>query len=97
MIEIDWEGDGISTDRAKRELRKSFKRAKKLGHDPRLISKLGYCELYGCMNVDCNATMDAWDSPPGVNGPMEHAKCRNPKLSTIQKLFRNIFSFFTTG
>jgi len=92
MKPFDYNGDGIHTERAKRKLRRALKRSKKLGHVPTRISKLGYVELYGCMNADCNATVDVWDSPASVNGPMQWQDCRNPKFSTIKKLFQNIFS-----
>tara|TARA_R110002050_G_scaffold180164_3_gene313727 strand:+ start:110 stop:412 length:303 start_codon:yes stop_codon:yes gene_type:complete len=91
MRSFEYDGDGIHTERAKRKLRKALKRSKKLGHVPTRISKLGYVELYGCMNVDCDATIDVWDSPASVNGPMQWANCCNPKFSTIKTFFKNIF------
>ena len=92
MKPFEYDGDGIHTERAKRKLRRALKRSKKLGHVPTRISKLGYVELYGCMNVDCDATIDVWDSPASVNGPMQWTDCCNPKFSTIKKLFQKYFT-----
>lgn len=63
----------MRTREARRNRNKALKRTKRMGHDVRLISRSGAVELYGCMN--CTDTMDCWDSPAIVNGPMPERKC----------------------
>jgi len=92
MKPFDYNGDGIQTERAKRKLRKALKRSKKLGHAPIRLSKLGYLELYICTNEGCKSSIDVWDSPASVNGPMQWQDCCNPKFSTIKKLFQKYFT-----
>lgn len=91
--------------RESRKLRdKALKDARRHGHNMCLISKSGAIELYGCLNRGCNDTLDCWDSPAIVNGPLSHVKCRSedrrPARSKIKIFFnsvRRMFSFQEKG
>ena len=74
--------------REARKLRdRALKDARKHGHNMCLISKSGAMELYGCLNQGCNDTIDCWDSPSIVNGPLPHVPCRSvDRKTTCSKL-----------
>ena len=81
---------GVRTEGAKRLIRSSIRDATKLGHNPVLVSKAGYMELYACKNSGCTMTFDCWDSPEICNGPMPRARCRS---SEATQRGRSIFSW----
>lgn len=87
MSEMD---GGVRTEGAKRLVRRSIRDAVGLGHDPVLVSKAGYMELYACKNSGCTMTFDCWDSPEICNGPMPRARCRSSQATQRDK---NIFSW----
>ena len=80
----------MRTHEARRMRKKALRYAKQGGHDVALISKTGAMELYGCLN--CTETMDLWDSPAIVNGPMQHRRC---PAAQQPSLIKNIFSYFS--
>lgn len=80
----------MRTHEARRMRKKALRYAKHGGHDVLLISKTGAMELYGCLN--CTETMDLWDSPAIVNGPMPHRRCQAARQPS---LIKNIFSYFS--
>ena len=97
--------EGVRTREAKRLIRKSLTQARRVGHRPALISKSGYMELYGCMNVECTMTIDCWDTPEICNGPLSRAFCRSPEavrgnrrfftaIADKSRRMINIFSWF---
>ena len=86
--------------REARKLRdRALKDARKHGHNMCLISKSGAIELYGCLNRGCNDTIDCWDSPSIVNGPLPHVPCRSadrPARSKIKIFFNSAREMFST-
>lgn len=83
----------MRTKEARNIKAEGIKRARKNGHVVAVICKTGALELYGCMN--CTDTMDLWDSPAVMNGPMAHRKCsgraaRKNILTRIRKRITNI-------
>ncbi len=101
--------EGVRTKSAKRLVRRSIRSAVKKGHDPVLVCKAGYMELYACKNKGCNMTFDCWDSPEICNGPMSRAKCQSIEafswkrsgnrrfvtaIADSSRVLGNIFSWF---
>ena len=79
--------------REARKLRdRALKDARKHGHNMCLISKSGAIELYGCLNKGCDDTLDWWDSPAIVNGPLSHVKCRSENLSAARRKLKIFFN-----
>ena len=78
----------MRTKEARRMRNKGLKRAKRKGHVVATICETEAFSAYGCMN--CNDTMDFWDSPIGMNGPMAHRRCRAAQQPSFIK---NIFSW----
>jgi len=72
----------MRTTEAARNRNRMVRRAKKMGHDPILLSNSGAMELWVCRN--CQSVMDCWDSPTQTNGPMPHVACSNNLLSRSQ-------------
>ena len=84
----------MRTKEARRIRNDGLKRAKKNGHVVATICESESFSAYGCMN--CNDTMDFWDSPAGMNGPMAHRKCRHRDDEHLPPSFiKNIFSYFS--
>ncbi len=81
---------GVRTEGARRLVRRSIRNAMRRGHDPVLVTKAGYMELYACRNSGCTMTFDCWDSPEICNGPMPRARCRSSQATQRD---RNIFSW----
>ena len=69
----------MRTVEARRLQRRCLRHARIYGHKPVLISHHGALALYGCM--DCEKTMEVWDSPAIANGPMDQSLCEiSPKF-----------------
>ena len=90
----------MRTHEARKLRDRALKRSRKKGHDMCLISKSGAMELYGCLNNGCNDTIDCWDSPSIVNGPLPHVPCRSvDRKTTCSKLkifFNSVRRMFST-
>jgi len=82
----------MRTKEARRIRNKGIKRAWKKGHVVATICEGEAFSAYGCMN--CNDTMDFWDSPAGMNGPMAHRKCsgRAAKKNILTRIGNLIFN-----
>ena len=91
--------------REARKLRdRALKDSRNRGHNMCLISKSGAIELYGCLNRGCDDTIDCWDNPAIVNGPLPHAPCRSEdrraarsKIKIFFNSVRRMFSFQEKG
>jgi len=75
----------MRTRKARKLLRRGLLIAKVRGHKPQLISHSGALKLYGCLNKNCSTTLEAWDSPDNVAGPMLHSYCNTPNMFWLRK------------
>ena len=80
----------MRTRKARSLRRQSLRHARIYGHKPTLISHHGALALFGCYR--CEMTMEIWDSPDCVSGPMSQATCSGINAGLIRKLLIKLIS-----
>ena len=81
----------MRTKGARRLLRRGLLITRVRGHKPRAVVHSGALKLYACARPSCNATLEVWDNPDNVAGPMLHTNCG--KIGAVRKLIAKLIGF----